>query len=121
MSFSSPVSHEQAVTMTLLEGGLTAIVLGLSFALPSLGRLLVFPYRDSPWQAGTEKRSPVLLVGFSGLVLRLSILPWCSIPLPFVQDDFSFLLASDTFSHGRLTNPTPAMWIYFEWIKRRRF
>ena len=51
--------------------------------------------------------------GLSVLIIRLAILPIYPIPLPFVPDDFSFLLAADTFAHGRLTNPTPAMWIAF--------
>jgi hypothetical protein len=38
------------------------------------------------------------------------------VPLPFLPDDFSFMLACDTFAHGRLTNPTPAMWMHFETI-----
>jgi hypothetical protein len=58
----------------------------------------------------------VAAVGLAALLLRLAILPFCPIPLPFVPNDFSFLLAADTFAHGRLTNPTPAMWIHFESI-----
>ncbi|WP_263353644.1 hypothetical protein [Acidicapsa acidisoli] len=58
----------------------------------------------------------VVVVGLAALLLRLAILPLCPIPVPFVPDDFSFLLAGDTFLHGRLTNPTPAMWIHFETI-----
>jgi MFS family permease len=46
----------------------------------------------------------------------LPCFPLCPIPHPFSTGDFSFLLAADTFAHGRLANPTPAMWTHFESI-----
>jgi hypothetical protein len=58
-----------------------------------------------------------LSVAFSVVLLRIAILPILPAPLPFLPDDFSNLLAADTFLHGRLTNPTPAMWTHFESIQ----
>ena len=64
----------------------------------------------------SRRRAIFVYVGLSVVVLRLALLPLFPIPLPFVPDDFSFLLACDTFSHGRLANPTPAMWTHFQSI-----
>jgi hypothetical protein len=51
--------------------------------------------------------------GFA-ILFRVLLLPVAPIPSPSVEDEFSYLLAADTFAHGRLSNPPHPMWIYFD-------
>lgn len=107
---------DPGISLILIEGSLTGIAIGFAFAFPKLGSSFFLQIEHTFGRLARRKSLSVAVVGASAFLLRLAILPFCPIPRPFVPDDFSFLLAADTFASGRLTNPTPAMWAHFETI-----
>jgi hypothetical protein len=102
--------------LIVIEAGLTAIAAVVVVGWPRLGASFYARIERAFGQLARRRRLAVVSVGLAALLLRLALLPLFPIPLPFAPDDFSFLLAADTFAHGRLANPTPAMWTHFESI-----
>lgn len=103
-------------SLVVIEAGLTAIATVVVLAWPRLGSSWFSRVERSASSLARRKGLAVVVVGLCTLLLRIVILPLCPIPLPFSPNDFSCLLAADTFAHGRLTNPTPAMWTHLESI-----
>jgi hypothetical protein len=48
------------------------------------------------------------------LLVSVSTALFVGWPVPKIHDEFSYLLAAETFASGRLTNPTPPHWPHFE-------
>ena len=97
-----------------IEFGLVIGAVALAITVPEIGSKF-FQFMEQKFgQLAGQKRRAVVIVGLLALCGRGALLPILITPDPHINDEFGHLLLADTLAHGRLANPTPAMWRHFE-------
>src|SRR2546422_2345612 len=110
----SNVQLTEPISLFAIETALTVVLIMVSLTAPRLGskwfRRLEIGFGGLAKRRGLS----VLVVGLSAMLVRALTAPFTPIPEPLIPDEYSYLLAADTFASGRLTNPTHPMWVHFE-------
>jgi ABC-type multidrug transport system fused ATPase/permease subunit len=84
-----------------------------AFALPSFGRRFFDALENRVVRLANSRWSTAWLA-IAVFIFSVALTSVYRLPQPRIHDEFSYLLQSDTFAHGRLTNPTHPLWRYFE-------
>ena len=95
---------------------LRAVVLLIVVALIApLTGCSVIAYVSRPFRRLVRhKCASIVVVALTSLITTASLAWVVGMPRPYIHDEFAYVLAADTFAHGRVTNPTHPMWEHFE-------
>src|SRR5260370_19067697 len=100
----------------IVEAVLVLFAFRFSRTNPNIGRRWFIAAEQWLGRLARRLSLSVVAIGVLALAGRATLAPFPPIREPLVTDEFSYLLAADTFASGRITNPPHPMWKHFESI-----
>jgi hypothetical protein len=100
----------------LMRSLLFALCLAGAWLAPGFGDQFFSAIERWGVKLASRRRLTILLAACAPILIRGSLFWLIAHPVPYVHDEFSYLLGGDTLAHGRLANPANPMAVFFDTI-----
>jgi len=101
-------------SLLVIEAAVVALAVKLAFDSPQLASATFLRLERTLGRVGSRRTASIAIIAVTAFLVRGVLFPVEPIPEPAIHDEFSYLLAADTFASGRLANPTHPLWTHFE-------